>query len=124
MAHVHPSILIIDDHEDLREGLAGFMRFEEYRVETAKDGSAALGKLRAGFHPCIILLDLMMPTMTGFEFRQEQLADAGLKDIPVVICSAMHDLRRVSVHLNVSAYVQKPIPPDRLIAVLRKHCLK
>jgi CheY-like chemotaxis protein len=73
MNYVHPTILVIDDQPDARAGLEIMLRRDGYTVETAANGREALDKLWRGLRPCIILMDLMMPVMTGYEFRQEQM---------------------------------------------------
>jgi two-component system response regulator MprA len=123
MPHLHPTVLIIDDNDDVRDGLTQLIRAEGYGVETARDGREALRKLR-DVHPCIILLDLMMPDMSGYDFRQAQLADDELKTIPVVLYSATHDIREAAERLQAAAYAAKPIVIDRLMALIREHCLK
>lgn len=124
MPHVHPTILLIDDHTDLRDGLEELLRREGYSVEAAANGREALDKLHAGLRPCVILMDLMMPVMTGFEFRQQQMADPELGGIPVIAYSGMTDVDDSVRQLQAVAYVEKPIEFERLIALVRQHCLK
>lgn len=124
MYHGHPTILLIDDHDDIREGLTELFRAEGYAVIAAHNGRDALAQLHAGARPCIILMDLMMPVMSGFEFRQAQLVHPDFKHIPVVIYSGVHDLAEVAKDLHAKAYVEKPILLDRLMAIIREHCLK
>jgi len=123
MPHPHPTVLIVDDDDDARDGLAECIRAEGYQVETACDGRDALTKMRA-VRPCIVLLDLLMPGMPGYGFRTAQLADEELREIPVVLCSAVHDLPDAAESMGVAAYATKPIAPGRLIALIREHCLK
>src|SRR5262245_40011816 len=82
------SVLIVDDDLDILEGLAELLEFEGYVVSTAFDGQAALNHLRGGLRPSVILLDLMMPGMNGWDFRAEQMKDVDLRDIPVVVITA------------------------------------
>ena len=124
MGHVHPTILLIDDHEDIRDGLEVVLRQEGYAVETAANGREALDRLRAGFRPCIILTDLMMPIMTGNEFRKEQLTYPELKDIPLIVYSGVTNMRDSAPQLQAAAYAEKPMEVDRIIALVRQHCLK
>ena len=116
-------MLLVDDNEDIRDGLTQLIGAEGYTVETARNGREALLKLR-DVHPCIILLDLMMPDMTGYDFRQAQLADEELRHIPVVVYSAAFDIREASVRMQAAAYAEKPIVLSRLMALIREHCLK
>ena len=124
MVHVHPAILLIDDHDDVRDGLEVVLRREGYAVETAANGREALNKLCGGLRPCIILMDLMMPVMTGYEFRQEQLAYPEFRDIPLIVYSGVTDVHENARHLQAAAYAEKPIELDRLMGLVRQHCLK
>ena len=101
MRRTGPLVLIVDDNDDVREVLAFMVSTAGYRVETAADGFEALDKLRE-FHPCVVVLDLMMPKMDGQTFRREQLADETVRDIPVVCYSAAPDLRRTAEELGVA----------------------
>src|SRR4051812_18932093 len=83
------SVLIVDDDVAVVESLRDFLEDEGFEVVTAAEGRAALQHLRRGLRPCVILLDLMMPRMNGWEFRHEQLQDANLKDIPIVVVSRL-----------------------------------
>jgi CheY-like chemotaxis protein len=82
------SILIVEDDLDIREALAEALGFEGYEVFLAENGQEALDMLRAGPLPDVILLDLLMPIMSGWQFRQVQLADPALAGIPVIVVSA------------------------------------
>jgi CheY-like chemotaxis protein len=124
MAHVHPAVLLIDDHEEFRDGLRELLAREGYKVETAANGREAMNRLYAGFRPCIIILDLMMPVMTGFEFRQEQLGHPEFAEIPLIVCSAMHDVAEKARHLDAIAYIEKPEELPRMLKLVRQHCLK
>ena len=124
MAYVHPTILLIDDHADQRDGMQELLRREGYCVETAANGQEALAKLHDGLRPCVILLDLMMPVMTGYEFRQEQLRYPELSHIPVIVYSSITDVHENAKQLNAAAYAGKPIEPGHLMALVRAHCLK
>src|SRR5579871_841057 len=81
-------ILLIEDDQDIRASTAELLVDEGFSVVEAADGSAALAQLRRGLAPSLILLDLMMPGMTGWGFRREQLADPILRDIPVLVITA------------------------------------
>lgn len=122
MAPAHPTVLVVDDHEDVRDALKTLLRAEGYAVETAENGREALAALYGGLQPWVIILDLMMPVMGGFEFRQEQLNHPQFAQIPVIVFSSMDDPH--AGHLGADAYLQKPADSDRLLALLRKHCLK
>jgi len=79
-----PKVLIIDDDRDIREVLGEVLAEEGFVVEAAWNGAEAMKRLRAGFRPDIIILDLMMPVMDGLTFRAEQKQIPELADIPVI----------------------------------------
>src|SRR5213075_2065863 len=82
------TVLIVDDDPPILSGLSEFLQGEGYNVAVAGDGRAALDQLRRGLRPSVIVLDLMMPVMDGWDFRHEQMKDAELRDIPVIVISA------------------------------------
>ena len=82
------AVCIVDDDADIREVLSDVLSIEGYQVIPAGDGEAALGLLRSQESDCrLILLDLMMPHMNGWEFRRQQLQDPAIASIPVVLLS-------------------------------------
>jgi two-component system response regulator MprA len=116
-------VLVVNDDEDMSETLQEILR-GRYDVVLAHDGRDALEKLRGGVRPCIILLDLMMPVMSGVEFRREQLQDAELAGIPAIVLSAVNDLREKAAELGAVAYVQLPRDVEHIAELLEQHCLK
>ncbi len=113
-------ILVVDDdaliREELRDGLidAGFA------TDTAPNGAEANRLLRRlGYRPDLILLDLMMPVMDGWQFRAGQLRDPSLAPIPVLLLSAAADVRRDCAELKASGYVKKPFHMGALVAAVR-----
>src|SRR5512136_1149583 len=83
-------VLVVEDDRDMREALVEVLRLESYLVDAAGDGSQAL-ELARRRHPDVILLDLMMPVMSGWEFRATQLQDERIAAIPVIVMSAYHN---------------------------------
>ncbi len=113
------SVLIIEDDEGVRDSVAAILRDEGYGVEVAASGAAALERLERHPLPTLILLDLMMPEMDGLSFRRRQLADARLRDIPVVIISARPDVARQAARLEATAFLQKPMSFEELLHVVQ-----
>lgn len=112
------SVLVVDDDPDVREGLQLFLEREGYAVSTAEDGQEALEML-ARSRPGLILLDLMMPVMSGFDFLQARAQREELAAIPVVVISAWG---WVAADLQgVAAVISKPFRPSELIRVVRSH---
>jgi two-component system response regulator MprA len=118
-----PTVLIVDDDTDLREGLGELLEEDGYGVATATDGMDALHKLRQGLRPSVILLDLMMPRMNGWEFRQAQLSSDELKDIPVVVITAA-GLGEAAIRTQFGdvGFLPKPTSEQALRDAIRRRC--
>jgi CheY-like chemotaxis protein len=118
---VEPSapILIVDDDEDIREALHSLLELEGYTVLSAANGREALELLSRSPRPGLILLDLMMPLMNGWEFKQAAAKNPALASIPVVIVTAFPGRLE---SLNAAGALIKPIEMDALIAVARRFC--
>ena len=116
------AILIVEDDDTIRETLADLLEFEGYTVATTSNGSEALTYLQTNPAPALILLDLMMPEMSGWEMRSRQLREPKLAAIPVVILSGVHDLRQQATTLAAAGYLPKPLDVNRLFTVIRRYC--
>jgi CheY-like chemotaxis protein len=115
-------ILIVEDDADQRESLADLLQHEGYRVAKAANGREALQHLRSVEPPCIILLDLMMPVMNGWEFREQQQQDPRLSAIPVAVVTGIRNMvDRVSA-LGAVGYFQKPVDLDALLETVATYC--
>jgi CheY-like chemotaxis protein len=102
---------VVDDDQAIREVIAEVLRDEGYEVVCAENGIQALDALRRDHRPNLVLLDLMMPVMSGWEVLEELQADDQLSRIPVVVVSAMHAP-------GVREHLAKPIDLDRLLATV------
>jgi DNA-binding response OmpR family regulator len=109
-----PRILVIDDDSDIREVVGEALQFAGYEVTTARDGREGLIQARS-FRPTMILLDLMMPGMSGWEFRAAQLRDSALSAIPVVVVTALG----TDPDIEVEAVLAKPFRLEDLLARVR-----
>jgi two-component system alkaline phosphatase synthesis response regulator PhoP len=116
----HP-VLVVDDEPDSRTMLATFLEYAGYEVTTAADGREALAESHRE-HPCVILLDLMMPRMTGEQFRDAQRQDPELRNIPVVVVSARHDAAQTARRMSAAGFSPKPLDPDHLLSVVATYC--
>lgn len=113
------AVLVVDDDRDVRDTLAEVLADAGYAVTTAEDGRAALAQLRGATRlPSVILLDLMMPTMDGWQFRTEQKKDARLSPIPIVAFSARDNART----LDAAEWLRKPVTLDALLSVVARFC--
>jgi CheY-like chemotaxis protein len=113
------SVLIIDDEEGIRETLQLALEFEGYDVHTAANGKEAFETLDRIRRPCLILLDLMMPTMNGWEFAVAIGQSEHHRAIPVVIISAFEDQAE---GLPVRSVLKKPIDLGTLLAIVHQCC--
>jgi CheY-like chemotaxis protein len=116
------TILVVDDHADIREGMKHMLEAEGFRVQAANNGREALALLYRGLRPCVIVMDLMMPVMNGFEFRQEQMKHADIADIPFIAYSSVVDIPAHAQHLNATAYFEKPADFAQMLNIIRLHC--
>ena len=114
------TVFIIEDDVDTREMLAKFLELEGYTVELACNGRQALDRLADGAEASVILLDLMMPVMDGWEFRRRQIEDARLKNIPTIVVSAAGRGRMAQVAAD--AYLSKPVDMDELLTRVAQLC--
>jgi two-component system, chemotaxis family, chemotaxis protein CheY len=113
------SVLVVDDNDDVLSSIAEFLKEEGFEVHTAYNGREALDFLRAHSAPDIVLLDLMMPIMNGWEFREEQLRDAQLSRIPVVVMTASGNARAEAQQLKAVGHFAKPFRYEELVSALR-----
>jgi CheY-like chemotaxis protein len=112
-------ILLVEDNAAVREAMAALLRAAGYRVACAANGREALDHLRRPELPCLILLDLAMPVMDGWEFRASQRRAPELADIPVFLLSGESDLPGIAASLGVDGYFPKPVEADRLLQTIR-----
>jgi len=115
------TVCIVDDDPDIREAMRFALELDGVHVVEASDGAAALDRLH--HEKCgLILLDLMMPGMNGWEFRAEQRADPELAQIPVVVLSGAREVSDHARELGAAAYLQKPVELERLSEVVDELC--
>jgi CheY-like chemotaxis protein len=115
------SILVVDDDTDIQLVLREVLEDEGFAVEVAGNGAEALERLE-DFSPSLILLDLMMPVMSGAAFRERQLAQASLASIPTVLITADARAHDVARDLGVNELIPKPIGLSELLEVVRHYC--
>lgn len=117
-----PFVLLIEDDDELAYALHQTLEENGYRVARSANGREALAILRSGApRPSVILLDLMMPTMNGKEFRAEQLTDSALSGIPVVLMTGASDAETRALELKADGLLPKPLDIDLLLSTLRRH---
>jgi len=112
-------VLIVDDDPDIRDAVGECLRYEGYDVHSAADGRAALDRLEFGLKPDVILLDLMMPILNGFDVLSALRTRPEWKSIPVVIVSANRGYNADDLTGAVSI-LRKPVSVDRLLAAVEQ----
>jgi two-component system, chemotaxis family, chemotaxis protein CheY len=121
--HEAHTVLVVDDEPAIREMLQDVLSSEGHEVVTAPGGAAALELLRDGPpRPCMILLDLMMPRMNGWDFAHALRDDEQLGDIPFVIIAANPRFAADAPELGASRWLGKPLQLDDLLATVDELC--
>jgi CheY-like chemotaxis protein len=114
-------ILVVEDDPDVREAVVEVLQDNDYEPIEAINGVEALARLREGKgDPCLILLDVMMPVMDGWQFRAEQKKDPALSEIPVVLVTAHASIK--PAHVDAAGILRKPLDFDALLALLERFC--
>jgi CheY-like chemotaxis protein len=115
-------VLIVEDDRDTREMLGRFLELEGFSVRLADNGRAALDTLHQDHrHPCVIILDLMMPVMNGWQFREIQRTDPTLSRIPVVVVTAAGPRDNIPM-ITADGWLSKPVDFDRLLETIAPLC--
>ena len=114
-------VLVVEDDREQRESLCAMLDFEGFGHAEAANGREALDYLDQSGAPCVILLDLDMPVMNGWIFRAQQLEDARLSGIPVVIVTA-NDAGLSDRFPGVAGFLYKPLQFEKLAALLDRIC--
>jgi CheY-like chemotaxis protein len=119
----HP-ILIVDDDSEIRSALTDLLTIAGYGVLEAANGQEALDLLGRPDEPlpCLIVLDVMMPILDGWEFRRRQIADPRLASIPVLVVTADTTAPRRPEARSVQSFLMKPADPDALLRAIGRYC--
>jgi DNA-binding response OmpR family regulator len=120
-------VLIVEDDAASREMLAAVLTRAGFQAVGAEDGLEALHLLRTVRHqtpttPCLVLLDLNMPRLSGQEFRRAQLADPVVATVPIVVMSGAVDATTRATMLGAVATLVKPIDVTALLDTVQRHC--
>jgi CheY-like chemotaxis protein len=117
----HKRVLVVEDDLDIRESLEQILEIEGYEPLLAENGQAAVEMLKQGERPCLILLDLMMPVMSGWEFLRVQRENTLIATIPVIVVSAAGDRAKST---SANGFIKKPIELENLLEVVHQFCGK
>jgi two-component system chemotaxis response regulator CheY len=114
------TVMVIEDDRECLEAVTDVLRHHGYAVVPVKNGLEALRHLETNPPPDLILLDLMMPVMDGWQFLTEQKSRTSLARIPVALLSGERDLARRASELSLAGYIQKPVKLHELLSMVRK----
>jgi len=115
MAH---TVLVVEDEQDLRDMMREALELNGYAVVTAQDGQDALDKITGIENLCLVILDLLMPVMNGWDFVDKLRQRAELASVPVIV----HSSAPGPVPPGVARVLQKPMLFDRLLSTVREYC--
>ncbi len=115
-------VLVVEDDEAIADALVGLLEDAGHPARHVPDGRRALEELRSGEKTCVILLDLTMPVMNGWRFREEQMKDASLADIPVIVCTADALAEERAREVGAAGWLRKPLDPERLLEAVGRLC--
>jgi CheY-like chemotaxis protein len=117
--HTQHSILVVEDDQDIREAVAELLELEGYSVSSASNGQEGLNVLATLRQPCLVLLDLMMPVLTGYEFL-ERLRITGTQSlVPVLIMTASHVTELPD---GAAGLLRKPVEMTHLLQAVARFC--
>lgn len=112
------TVLVVEDEEDLREMMREALELNGYSVATAEDGHQALERLASIEQLCLVLMDLLMPGMNGWDFFQELRRRAEHDHVPVVVYSSIAN----RAPDGVTRILQKPLTFGELLSTVREYC--
>jgi CheY-like chemotaxis protein len=116
-------VLVVDDNPAARNSLAMLLGAQGYAVDCAAGGREALERLRSGLKPGLILLDLSMPGMDGWEFLRQKGQSPEAADVPVVVLTGAGRSARPAVRsLGADDFLQKPVEAERLLDTIDRYC--
>jgi len=117
--HAQHSILVVEDDQDIREAVSELLELEGYTVASASNGQEGLSVLASLRQPCLVLLDLMMPVLTGYEFL-ERLRITGTQSlVPVLIMTASHV---TELPTGATGLLRKPVEMTHLLQSVARFC--
>jgi CheY-like chemotaxis protein len=114
----HHTVLVVEDEEELREMMRDALELNGYAVVTANDGNDALSKMAGIDHLCLVILDLLMPEMNGWDFFERLRQSGTLASVPVVVHTSAPD----RAPAGATRVLRKPLMFERLLSVVREYC--
>lgn len=117
------TVLVVDDNDDIREAITITLTSEGCAVAAAGDVATALGRIRDGFQPCVVLLDLHMPGLDGWHFLDQRDRDPALGDVAVIVVSGDAEQRDRAVSRGCD-FLLKPARVETLLATIATRCAR
>jgi two-component system chemotaxis response regulator CheY len=118
----HFKVLVVEDDRDIRESLRDLLEMEGIEAATASEGLEAFEQLKSGSAlPDLIILDLMMPGMDGYQFRELQLSDPTLSSIPVLLMTADGNLEIKKMKIGARMAIRKPLEISNLLKIINEN---
>ncbi len=114
------TVLVVEDEEELREMMRDALELNGYSVVTAEHGRDALARIPAIDNLCLVILDLVMPVMDGWEFVDRLRAQSAFASVPIVVYTSAVS----QAPTGVTRVIQKPLMFDRLLSIVREFCSK
>jgi CheY-like chemotaxis protein len=115
-------VLIVDDVDATRSGLAQLLQLLGYDTDEAADGAAGLRRLRENARIGVVVLDLLMPGASGYWFREQQLKDPAIADVPVILFTGSETSDVLTRALKVTEVLHKPVSADALCEAVGRYC--
>ena len=122
LSQADPPVLVVDDDADTRMMLQTCLELSGIPCVVAADGRQGLDALQR-HSPCVVMLDLTMPVMNGWEFRAEQqkLDDRALASIPIIVVTAWANAKEHAKALGADGLLTKPVDVDQMVAIAREY---
>ncbi len=114
------SVVLVEDDPDIREAICDILELEGYKVSAYENGKEALDRLHESPNPGLIILDLMMPVMNGFQFLKARSNDEALSDIPCFVVSAVGKRKEVMSE-GAQGFLRKPVDADDILELVKAH---
>ncbi len=116
------TVLVVEDDEDICSVIGAVLELEGYQVFMANDGEEALTLMRREVRLGLVILDMMMPGIDGWEFRRRQLQDPALARVPVVILSGAGRTEEIAREIGAHGFLSKPVMRAQLVETVRRYC--
>ena len=120
--HATHTVLVVDDEPAIRQLLEDLLSAEGHAVLSATDGRSALQQLHSGARPCVILLDLMMPLLDGWQTAQQLRGDPELRTIPFAVIAANPRYEADAYRMGAAAWLGKPLDIAALLETVEQLC--